>query len=196
MTDLHALASHDVFLRRVASTDGGEWAGPCPHCGGRDRFRMWSEKGRYWCRQCNRKGDAIQYLRDFRGLSFTAAKQQLGLDTSPPTRVEVAQRRAHHIALEAARDAYRHWQRCRLDELCERFRDLERERSIAECAYRAMMHNPSLLSESEQQYWEQRLARLCDFLAPLEWSLDVLTFRAHECARFKWWQEEVVINGV
>jgi len=32
-----------------------EWAGPCPWCGGEDRFLVW-EEGNYWCRQCKRDG--------------------------------------------------------------------------------------------------------------------------------------------
>lgn len=33
-----------------------EWAGPCPVCGGRDRFMVWRERKNYWCRQCGLKG--------------------------------------------------------------------------------------------------------------------------------------------
>ena len=67
-------------LKRVATTNGGEWAGPCPFCRGRDRFRVWPEEdgGRYWCRGCQKSGDAIQYLRDFRGLSFKEACFEMG----------------------------------------------------------------------------------------------------------------------
>lgn len=65
-------------LKRVGNTHGGEFAGPCPGCGGTDRFRVWPEEGRFWCRQCNRKGDAIQFLRDFRGMDFHAACAALG----------------------------------------------------------------------------------------------------------------------
>jgi DNA primase len=52
--DLLALLNRDTRLRRVASTNGGEWAGPCPWCGGTDRFRVWpyAARPRYWCRQC------------------------------------------------------------------------------------------------------------------------------------------------
>ena len=66
----------DQEYKKVASTNGGEWAGPCPWCGGRDRFRIWPEHqgpgqgGRYLCRQCGRSGVAIQFLRDFQGTSF------------------------------------------------------------------------------------------------------------------------------
>lgn len=65
---------HD--LQKVAMTNGGEYAGSCPFCEGRDRFRVWPEEGdggRYWCRQCERQGDAIQYLRDFRGMGYREA---------------------------------------------------------------------------------------------------------------------------
>ena len=50
-----------------------EYAGPCPFCGGTDRFCVWPSSGRYWCRQCNKKGDAIDYLRAKRGISYQAA---------------------------------------------------------------------------------------------------------------------------
>ena len=61
-----------VNLTKAATSNGGEFAGACPACGGVDRFRVWPEEkgGRFWCRQCGKKGDAIQYLRDFRGMSF------------------------------------------------------------------------------------------------------------------------------
>lgn len=82
MSDLLALISTDVVLKRKASTDGGEWAGACPFCGGEDRFRVWPNpargKAHYWCRQCGKRGDAIQYLRDMHGLSFAEACERLG----------------------------------------------------------------------------------------------------------------------
>jgi Zinc-binding domain of primase-helicase len=54
--DLVDLAGRDVHLRKVATTRGGEWAGPCPFCGGRDRFRVQPEKGLWFCRQCSPNG--------------------------------------------------------------------------------------------------------------------------------------------
>jgi DNA primase len=65
----------------VATTNGGEHASPCPGCGGTDRFRSWPSQGkggRWWCRQCGRSGDLIEYLRDFRGMSFGGACAFLG----------------------------------------------------------------------------------------------------------------------
>jgi DNA primase len=50
--DLLALLGRDTRLRKVATTAGGEWAGPCPFCGGRDRFRAQPFLGVWWCCQC------------------------------------------------------------------------------------------------------------------------------------------------
>ena len=68
----------DTSLRKVASTHGGEYAGPCPFCGGEDRFRVWPEQGKYWCRQCGVHGDAIDYLRQKHGMSFREAVRAVG----------------------------------------------------------------------------------------------------------------------
>jgi hypothetical protein len=78
MSSLIDLLQNDgISLRRQANTHGGEYSGPCPFCGGKDRFRVWPEKDRYWCRQCGKSGDAIQYLRDTKGLSYREACQEL-----------------------------------------------------------------------------------------------------------------------
>uniref|UniRef100_A0A7C4Q771 DNA primase/helicase Gp4 N-terminal Bacteriophage T7-like domain-containing protein n=1 Tax=Bellilinea caldifistulae TaxID=360411 RepID=A0A7C4Q771_9CHLR len=53
--DLLALASAHTSLQRVAASGGGEWAGACPFCGGRDRFRVQPHarpEPRWLCRHC------------------------------------------------------------------------------------------------------------------------------------------------
>ena len=66
-----------------------ELCGPCPWCGGEDRFIYKIEEDRYWCRQCRRSGDAIQYLIDFKRLTFPEAKRLVGDNgqrpSGPPT---------------------------------------------------------------------------------------------------------------
>lgn len=57
----------------------GEWAGPCPLCGGIDRCCAWPERGRWWCRQCGKGGDAVDLLRLRDGLSYRAACDALGI---------------------------------------------------------------------------------------------------------------------
>jgi DNA primase len=87
--DILALLGQDTKLKRVASTSGGEWCGPCPFCGGRDRFRVWPDhscgKGRWWCRQCERGGDAIDYVRARDSISYGEALELLGLSKSHDT---------------------------------------------------------------------------------------------------------------
>jgi len=65
-------------LKRVSGHDGGEYAGPCPFChDGNDRFRVWPKTGRYWCRVCGAKGDAIDLICQLNNLSFTDAVETL-----------------------------------------------------------------------------------------------------------------------
>jgi DNA primase len=77
MNILDAVSSAGVPLKKAASTKGGEYAGPCPGCGGKDRFRCWpAEKGgegSYWCRGCNSGGDLVQFLKDYCGYSYPDA---------------------------------------------------------------------------------------------------------------------------
>lgn len=77
-----ALAQQHVQLRKASATKGGEWHGPCPWCGGRDRFHVWPEQGgqgTYWCRSCGKGGDAIQFLRDYSGMTFKEACDYLNI---------------------------------------------------------------------------------------------------------------------
>jgi len=80
---LNLIQADGGTLKRIGNTNGGEFAGPCPFCGGNDRFRLWPETGRYWCRSCEKSGDAIQYLRERRGLSYVEACHYLGKDPGP-----------------------------------------------------------------------------------------------------------------
>ncbi len=87
MTIFDLLEADGFFSKKVASTNGGEYAGPCPFCrDGKDRFRVWPEQGeggRWWCRQCGKSGDIIQYLREFRGMSFREACDYVGRVVPP-----------------------------------------------------------------------------------------------------------------
>ncbi|MBA2396675.1 MAG: toprim domain-containing protein [Ktedonobacteraceae bacterium] len=91
MSDVISLAEEDTQLHKVAVN---EYAGVCPGCGGTDRFRVrYSRETGTWsflCRSCwdagqylpdkGRKrgwGDAIDYLRHYRGLTFQEAKSQI-----------------------------------------------------------------------------------------------------------------------
>jgi DNA primase len=72
--DLMALLGDAVQLRKVAT---GEYAGPCPKCGGDDRFHVtptW-----FFCRLCHdKRGDAIEFLQWRDGMTFLDACEALG----------------------------------------------------------------------------------------------------------------------
>jgi DNA primase len=79
--DLLALVGRDTDLRKKANTRGGEYAGPCPFCGGKDRFLVQPERGVWHCRHCCADGrwpDAIEYVRRRDGVTFTEAVARLG----------------------------------------------------------------------------------------------------------------------
>ena len=74
-----------ILLKRTASTHKGEYHGPCPWCGGSDRFAVWpnADPPRYWCRGCSKSGDAISFIRELRGLPFSEAIEYLApIETS------------------------------------------------------------------------------------------------------------------
>jgi Toprim domain/Zinc-binding domain of primase-helicase len=62
-------------LRRISSS---ERAGPCPICGGRDRFAVNMRKDVWHCRHCGKGGDAIALARHVAGLSYTEACRLVG----------------------------------------------------------------------------------------------------------------------
>ena len=85
--DLRELAGRYTTLHRASAS---EMAGPCPKCGGDDRFHVRSES--FFCRACYPLGnkqphDAIAFLRWLQpGLTFADAVAQLdpaGLATAP-----------------------------------------------------------------------------------------------------------------
>src|SRR5437879_973514 len=83
MNVIDLLEEMGVQTKRVASCKGGEYHSRCPDpsCDGKDRFCIWPKEGndgRYWCRQCLRKGDAIQFCRDFMGMDFPSACAKVG----------------------------------------------------------------------------------------------------------------------
>jgi len=79
MTILQLAQQHIADLKRKTAN---EWAGPCPECGGTDRFLIWTHREAWHCRGCNVTGDAIEFLRRFESKSCPDAHIKLGLDCS------------------------------------------------------------------------------------------------------------------
>ena len=68
--DLLAIADGRAHLKRVAVSGGGEWAGPCPFCGGKDRFVVQPLMHRWLCRHCTegKWRNVIEYISRRDGL--------------------------------------------------------------------------------------------------------------------------------
>lgn len=81
-TDLLSLIEPDATLRKVSAR---EYAGPCPKCGGTDRFRVNLDNG-WFCRKCTSTDahlwhDEIDYIMWRDGCDFATAYNRLGGDT-------------------------------------------------------------------------------------------------------------------
>lgn len=191
--DLLNLIQQDGFLRKVSHHDGGEWAGPCPKCGGVDRFRCWPESSRsvkFWCRGCLISGDVIDYLRKVRGLSFRDACRAAGKDY-PPLRLVVS-RRTTQAEGETLRDYYT-WEHEQLRKWTDAYRALLADKEEAEIAVRATRQSIHLYTGEEEAYWLWRLVAVKTELeesALIPTMADIFTYDEHRQERFLLWQKE------
>jgi hypothetical protein len=84
---------------------GHELVGPCPRCGGRDRFGVNLRKGLFQCRVCGAKGDGLALVMWDRDLGFLDALTWL---CGPATGVDDDERQARvakaRAAMKAAED--------------------------------------------------------------------------------------------
>jgi len=72
--------------RKKASTLGGEYKGPCPWCGGEDRFSIHPNQDHYVCRQCRKAGDSIQFVKNYYNKSYVEACQHLDIPVNTKLR--------------------------------------------------------------------------------------------------------------
>lgn len=80
--------------------EGKTLSSPCPACQGTNRFIIWTESDKYWCRRCERSGDAIQFCRDFLGMTYFEACKKLHLPAITLTSAVPLNRKELHIAKE------------------------------------------------------------------------------------------------
>ena len=97
-----------AYLPAMKPKGPHEFAGPCPQCGGEDRFIVWPDRprgGAYLCRGCGSQGDGIQFMREFMGMSYPEACAALGLEQKHTTsllsarRTHVRPRPAHPVQM-------------------------------------------------------------------------------------------------
>jgi hypothetical protein len=82
--------------RRGIKLRGGiERVGPCPKCGGEDRFAINTKKGVWHCRGCAKGGDVIELVEHIDGIDFVAACT--ALTGEPPPK---ANGKNHRFALK------------------------------------------------------------------------------------------------
>lgn len=82
-------------LKHVSGASGGEWAGPCPWCGGVDRFRALPAEGptgRYFCRGCSRQGDGLAFIMELEGVGYVEACRAFGVEPKQVNRTPQAGR--------------------------------------------------------------------------------------------------------
>lgn len=85
----------------------GELVGPCPMCGGRDRFAIKLSTGQFLCRKCDLSGgDAVALVMGVMGFEFRAALAWLCGDAPAQTdTAEIERRRAKAMAAQVEQDA-------------------------------------------------------------------------------------------
>lgn len=102
---LEVIERRGIGLRR----SGTEWMGPCPVCGGTDRFGASVRKGVWVCRGSGRGGDAIALVQYLDDADFLGACEIL--TGRPPARGEGTRASAEDLARRAEdrreKEAYR-----------------------------------------------------------------------------------------
>lgn len=80
LTNVFSLVSNWTTLKKVT---GSEWHGPCPVCGGTDRFHVNTRGNFCGCRKCDRRWDAVGIYAVVHRISpGQAAREILGVSTA------------------------------------------------------------------------------------------------------------------
>ncbi|TCP43950.1 DUF7146 domain-containing protein [Rhodovulum marinum] len=85
--------------------DGRELVGPCPRCGGRDRFGINLDRGLFLCRVCGAKGDGLDLAQHVLGCDFKGALDHLAGAAIEVDPAELARRKARARAERARQEA-------------------------------------------------------------------------------------------
>ena len=84
--DARSVRIEDEVTRRGLRLQGRgtDRAGPCPVCGGTDRFGVNIKKQMFYCRKCDVGGDVITFVRHVDGCTFKEAVNLLTGGHTPP----------------------------------------------------------------------------------------------------------------
>src|SRR5215831_8776114 len=77
-------------INHLLKREGGELVGPCPVCGGRDRFAVNVRRQIWNCRQCAKGGDVIDLVQHVDGVSVREAVATLTGEQARPMRAATA----------------------------------------------------------------------------------------------------------
>lgn len=126
---LDLVAPHHSLSRKT------RFVGPCPGCGGVDRFSLNIKKNIFWCRKSAEGGDAISLARHVRSCEFLEAVEILTGRPAPGRTVSEDEKRARAARvseIEARRKADA--ERLAAEENAFRSREIERARKIWKAA--------------------------------------------------------------
>ena len=73
----------EIERRGIKLRGGSERVGPCPKCGGEDRFAINTKKGVWHCRGCDKGGDVIELVEHLDGVDFIHAVETLAGEPPP-----------------------------------------------------------------------------------------------------------------
>ncbi len=136
MTLLELAQDLGLDPKKTSNSKGGEYHSPCPGCGeGADRFMIWPELNRYWCRRCDTNGDAIQFCRDFMKLSYHEARQRINGTSHLPSLYQIRQPITEKLVV--AQDPPKIWQ--------------EKASTLLEWSHKQLIRSPSAMDELHQR---------------------------------------------
>ncbi len=117
----------------------------CPGCLASNMFT--ASDTHYYCKQCERRGNAVQYLRDFHCLSFKEACRQLGLEMNKAPHT-ILSRQLHSCDLVAGGAPGAEWQ-----EIASEF--------VMDCHYRLMRSTARRSLLYDQGFTDGTMQRFC-----------------------------------
>ena len=109
-TDILAVAQRYASLKRAGGRNSKEFVGPCPVCGGDDRFAVNSKKQKWHCRGCSKGGGVVTFVEHVTGRSFIEAVELLTGEAWPRREIAEQAQRAPGEGSDNAAVAGRIWQ--------------------------------------------------------------------------------------